>query len=127
MSSNYQKLIAWQKATELCEIVYKIVQYFPRSEEVALGDQLRRSAMSVVSNIAEGLRMTIKSFIHYLNIAHASAAEVEAQLFMAGKLFPVPAPLIHQALDQADHTSRMIFLLRKGLIDLHNRTPHRRS
>ena len=77
----HKKLIAWQKAIELVTIIYKITDLFPRKEEFGLSSQMRRAAISVPSNIAEGLtRKTNKDKLHFLNIAQSSLSEIDTQL-----------------------------------------------
>ena len=74
----HRKLIAWQKAIELVTEIYKITESFPRTEEFGLSSQMRRAAISVPSNIAEGLtRKTNKDKVHFLNIAQSSLSEID--------------------------------------------------
>lgn len=75
---GYQKLIMWQKADELAFLIYKITNVFPKSELFGLTSQLRRAAVSVACNIAEGYgRQNKKELRHFLNIALGSLAEVD--------------------------------------------------
>jgi four helix bundle protein len=81
---SYKDLIAWQKARKLAAEVYRVTQHFPAKETYGLTAQLRRAAISVVSNIAEGQgRLTKGEFIHFLGQARGSLLEVETQLFVA--------------------------------------------
>ena len=81
---QYQELIAWQKAIEYAEAVYRLTRKFPRDEVFGLTIQLRRSAVSIASNIAEGQgRGSAKEFIQFLNIAHGSLQESETQMILA--------------------------------------------
>ena len=81
VTSDYQSLIVWQKAMELTIEVYKIVKTLPKEETYSLCDQMKRSAVSIPSNIAEGHeRGTKKEFIYFLTIARGSKAELETQL-----------------------------------------------
>jgi len=81
MGSGYKKLILWQESKNLVLLVYKITDKFPKGEEFALKDQIRRAAVSILSQIAEGwLRNTVKDKLHFLNIALGSLLEVEAQM-----------------------------------------------
>ena len=67
---NYRELIVWQKAMSLVKDVYKIAHLLPKEEVYALSDQMRRSAISVPSNIAEGFgRDSVKEYAHFLSIA----------------------------------------------------------
>jgi len=83
---RYSELIAWQKAIDLVEEVYKITKEFPREEVYGLTSQLRRAAVSVPSNIAEGQMRSSRDFVRFLSIAHGSLSEVETQLFIAQRL-----------------------------------------
>ena len=81
MESNYKKLIVWQKAMQLTTDIYKIVKKLPKDELFALSDQMRRAAVSIPSNIAEGCGRGLQGKIKYfLRIACGSAAELETQL-----------------------------------------------
>lgn len=76
---GYHKLVIWQKARELVLLIYKYTENFPRTEEFGLKGQLRRAAVSVVLTIVEGHRkQSKKEFLHFLDIAAGSLAEVEA-------------------------------------------------
>lgn len=79
--SGYKNLVLWKEAKNLVLLVYKITDKFPKSEEFALKNQIRRAVVSILSQIAEGwLRNTIKDKLHFLNIALGSLLEVEAQI-----------------------------------------------
>lgn len=78
---DYRELIVWQKSMELVKSTYEIINYLPKDERFALADQMRRSVISIPSNIAEGYeRQTTKEYIQFLFIANASRAELETQL-----------------------------------------------
>jgi four helix bundle protein len=84
---NYQELIAWQKAIDLVEDVYKASKSFPREEIYALTSQIRRATVSIPSNIAEGQgRRTTADFLRHLSIAYGSLREVETQILIAVRL-----------------------------------------
>ena len=79
--SSYKDLIVWQKAMDLVDEVYRLVRLLPKEEMFALSDQLRRSAISVPSNIAEGHgRHSRREFTQFLSIARGSVFELETQL-----------------------------------------------
>ncbi len=81
---NYRDLIVWQDAIKLAKAVYVLLQEFPREEMYALSDQIRRAAVSVPSNIAEGqARKAPAEFRHFLHIALGSLAELDTQLVLA--------------------------------------------
>jgi four helix bundle protein len=87
MSGSYRDIKAWQRAIELVVEVYSSTRSFPREELYGLANQLRRAAVSVASNIAEGKgRCTDKEFLLFLHHARGSVFEVETQLTLAGRL-----------------------------------------
>ena len=84
---NYQELIVWQKAMDLVEEVYIASKSFPREEIYGLTSQLRRAAVSIPSNIAEGQgRRTTPDFLRHLSIAYGSLREAETQIMIATRL-----------------------------------------
>jgi four helix bundle protein len=84
---HYKELVAWQKSMELVERVYRATQCFPRDEIYKLTNELRRAAVSIPSNIAEGQgRGTSAEFDRFLRIADGSRQEVETQLMIAERL-----------------------------------------
>lgn len=84
---NYQELIVWQKAMDLVEEVYIASKSFPREEIYGLTSQLRRAAISIPSNVAEGQgRRTTPDFLRHLSIAYGSLREVETQILIANRL-----------------------------------------
>src|SRR6476659_1156091 len=88
---SYQDLVAWQKAMDLVELVYGATRGFPREEVYGLTSQVRRAAVSVPSNIAEGQgRASTKEFLHHLSIARGSLFEVETQVLVAQRLGYLP-------------------------------------
>jgi four helix bundle protein len=87
MAGSYKELRAWKKAVDLALEVYRLTEGFPRSELYGLTAQIRRSAVSVPSNIAEGKgRLSDREFALFLRHARGSLLELETQLFIAGKL-----------------------------------------
>lgn len=90
MSNGYKDLIVWQKGTKFCVNIYKLTEQFPDSERFGLISQLRRAAVSIPSNIAEGSkRNTNKDQTQFYSIAYGSGAEVETQLQISKDLFPL--------------------------------------
>jgi four helix bundle protein len=84
LGHSYKELIVWQKAKRLAVAVYKVSKSFPRDEIYGLTAQARRSAVSVVSNIAEGQgRMTTGEFVQFLGHARGSLLELQTQLEIA--------------------------------------------
>jgi four helix bundle protein len=117
---NYRELIAWQKAMDLVEGVYQVTLKFPRHEMYGLSSQLRRAAVSVPSNIAEGQgRRYTKEFIRFLGIAYGSLQEVETQVILAHRLGYMEEAQETQLLEQCTEVAKLIngltsALLRKG-------------
>lgn len=83
---DYKELNAWKNSINLVKKIYKISQEFPSEELYGLTSQIRRSAISIPSNIAEGSARGDKEFIHFLNIALGSLSEIETQLIIAYEL-----------------------------------------
>ena len=113
---SYRELIVWQKAMDLAEEVYRIVRFFPGNEQFSLSDQLRRAAVSVPSNIAEGYgRNATKEYARFLNIARGSNNEVETQLLLSVRLGFVTEQTIGNAMQLCDEIGKMITALIKKL------------
>jgi four helix bundle protein len=84
---NYKELIVWQRSIELVPKVYELLKRFPRHELYGLSDQIRRAAISIPANIAEGqARQHNKEFIQHLSIAKGSLAELNTLLIIALRL-----------------------------------------
>lgn len=83
----HKKLEAWKESMKLVVEIYKITQQFPQSEIYGLVNQIRRSAVSIPSNLAEGCaRQTSKDTIHFLHIGLGSIAELETQILISNEL-----------------------------------------
>ena len=81
--------MVWQKSIKLATNIYKLTSEFPSTEQYALSGQMRRAAVSIPSNIAEGYRRQgLGKYLHFLSIANASAAELETQIVFSEKLYP---------------------------------------
>lgn len=86
-NGGYRRLIVWQKAMDLVVAVYGATEAFPRAEQFGLVSQMRRCAVSIPSNIAEGSkRKSAADFRHFLNMSLGSAAELETQIEIAYRL-----------------------------------------
>ncbi len=84
---DYRGLIVWQKSIQLAKKIYNLTKKFPKEELFGLTNQLRRDAVSIFSNIAEGNgRLSRKEYLHFLSIARGSKSEVEAQLLFCVEL-----------------------------------------
>ena len=85
--NSYKELIVWKKSMELVKQIYRLTEKFPKSELFGLTSQMRRSAISIPTNIAEGnLRGTRKDYRHFLITAFGSAGELETHLEIAQML-----------------------------------------
>lgn len=85
--NSYKDLVVWQKAIDLTIEIYSLTNLFPKEEMYGLVSQIRRSAVSIPSNIAEGqARKYHQQFSHFLSIAQGSLAELETQIIIAMKL-----------------------------------------
>jgi len=84
---DFRDLIVWQKSMDLVETVYRFMATFPREEIYGLTSQLRRAAVSIPLNIAEGNgRNTTRDYLHFLGMAYGSIKEVETQVLIAQRL-----------------------------------------
>jgi len=116
LGSNYRDLRVWNTAMSLAVEVYRITKRFPKAEQFGLTIQLRRAAVSVPSNIAEGhARSTRGEYKHFLSIARGSVVEVEVQLTLAKQLGYVQSPAVASAFEYCDGISRMITNLKRAL------------
>ncbi|MFA6397959.1 MAG: four helix bundle protein [Candidatus Paceibacterota bacterium] len=87
---SYKDLIVWQKGYELVKLIYKTTTKLPQSETFGLKSQMQRSAVSIVSNIAEGSnRKTRKDYCQFVHIAYGSTSELETQLFLCRDLYNI--------------------------------------
>jgi four helix bundle protein len=106
---KYSELIAWQKAVDLVESVYKATASFPREEIYGLTSQVRRAAVSVPSNIAEGQgRKSTMEFLHHLSIAYGSLTETETQLLIAGRLAYLEQKKVDHLIEQTNEVGRLL-------------------
>src|SRR3954465_5180555 len=114
--ANYRDLRVWDTAMSLVLEVYRITESFPQAERFGLTSQLRRAAVSVPSNIAEGhARTTRGEYKNCLSIARGSVIEVEVQLDVAERLGYAQPPVLAKALDHCDAISRMLTNLKRAL------------
>ena len=109
----HKKLRVWQKAIDLVEAIYDSTREFPHNEEYGLKSQMRRAAVSVPSNIAEGLTRAGKNDrLRFLNIAHASLSEIDTQLEICVRVLP----LKKHAVDKLEAGVLDVEMLLSGLI-----------
>ncbi len=113
----HKRLEAWKQSMDLVTLIYRRTQAFPRDEEFGLRSQLRRAAVSVPSNIAEGLtRRTRTDKLHFLNIAQASLSEIDTQLDISRRLDYIDDDSFRQAEKNLTSDQRLLSgLIRKIL------------
>jgi len=106
---NYRELIVWQKAMDLVELVYQATNLFPKEELYGLTSQVRRSAVSIPSNIAEGqARKSTAEFLNFLSIANGSRAEMETQILLAQRLKYVTNDTAQPILNLSEEVNRLL-------------------
>jgi len=117
----FEKLLVWQKAMDLVQLVYDLVRSFPPQEKYALTDQLRRAVVSVPSNIAEGNgRAGNHDYAHFLSIARGSLYETLTQLEIAKRQSYISE---YDSIRQlADEISRMLTVMLQKFSTLEQRT-----
>ncbi len=113
---SFRDLLVWQKSMDLVEEIYKIVKELPKEEQYALADQMRRSVVSIPSNIAEGQnRKNTKEFLNFLSIAQGSKAELQTQILICERLRYVSREQTKTALLLSEEVGKLIYLLSKKL------------
>jgi four helix bundle protein len=113
---DHRKLRAFELADALVLLVYSATKTFPKEEQFGLTSQLRRSAVSIASNIVEGCaRASHADYVRFLDMAFGSAREVEYQLSIAARLDYMPAEIGRKLAQQADETSRVLAGLLRSL------------
>ena len=105
----HKSLEAWKQAIELTVRIYQLTEKLPKGEQFGLTAQMRRAAVSVASNIAEGAaRNTKKDFIRFLHTAQASLAELDTQAFICLKLEYLTDEDIHPLDEEMERESKLI-------------------
>ena len=113
---SYQDLIVWQKSMDLVVEAYRLVPHVPKNERYELGAQIRRAAVSIPANIAEGFgRWHSKEFVHFLLIANGSLKELETHLLIAKRLDFLNSDQLSRPMALAEEVGRMLAALRKKL------------
>ena len=106
--TNYRDLLVWQKAMDLVESSYRMTRSFPKEESFGLAAQLRRAAVSVPANIAEGQgRHTTKEFLRFLSIASGSLKELETHMLIAERLCYVSHTVASEGISAAAEVGRL--------------------
>ena len=113
---SYRDLNIWERSIKVVEDIYKITKNFPQEEIHGLTSQLRRSAVSIPSNIAEGFaRFSNKEYKQFLFISLGSCAELSTQIIIALRLGYLKSKEADQLLNEIDEISKMIMSLIKKL------------
>ena len=113
---NYRDLVVWQKAMDLTTMLYQIVRKLPKEETYALSDQMRRAAISIPSNIAEGFgRNSTKEYIHFLYITKGSVCELETQLMLCVRIEYLTEIEIQPIMILLEEIGKMITTITKNL------------
>src|SRR6266700_8359093 len=109
MSQHYKDLIVWQKAMDLVNSIYDATDTFPKRETYSLTDQIRRAAVSIPSNIAEGQALySEREFLHFLRHSRGSLAEVETQVIIAQRRNYLSEHQAADLLKRADEVGRIL-------------------
>lgn len=113
---QFRELVVWQKAMDLTTQVYQYTENLPSTEKFGLISQLRRSAVSICSNIAEGAGRNSKGeFIQFLGIANGSAYELETQLELLNRLKYLEDNVRANLFGEIEIVQKMLFNLMKSL------------
>jgi four helix bundle protein len=116
MLKNFKELKVWQKAYQLCLDIYQISKNFPNGEKFGLTSQIRRSPVSIPSNISEGYgRRTTPDYIRSLYIAYGSNCELETQTLLSGDLACINIEKQKTLLEKISEVERMLKALIKSL------------
>lgn len=109
---DYNELKVWQKGIDMADMVYSATDRFPRDELYGLTSQMRRAAVSVPSNIAEGfVRRSTAEYRQHLYVSLGSCAELETQLIIAGRRKYVTGTKLKELAEELNHETRMLVSL----------------
>ncbi len=116
MLNNYKELKVWEKAYKLCLDIYTVTKHFPKEEIYGLNSQIRRSAVSIPSNITEGYgRKTTSEYVRFLYIAYGSVCELETQTMISGDLDYIKKEKLQELREELGDVKRMIKAMIKSL------------
>jgi four helix bundle protein len=115
--SHFRELRVWQGGMDIVEQVYRVSACFPKSELYGLTSQVRRAAVSVPSNIAEGhSKASTKEYVNHVSIAQGSLSEVETQIEIARRLGYMSSEVAALVLDRASTLGKQLYALRDALV-----------
>jgi four helix bundle protein len=119
---GFEKLDVWQKAIELSDSVYAFTRTFPTDERFGLTSQMRRSSVSVASNIAEGSgRGSNPDFVRFIEFSYSSLMELITQMAIATRQGSLPQPKYCETREQTEQIARMLSGLRTSLLKQANK------
>ncbi len=115
--NRYKNIVIWKRSVALATKIYEVTQKFPKEEKYGLTSQIRRCAISMSSNIAEGAgRSTDKDFNRFLSIAYGSSYELETQIIIATNLEFISCSASISLCNEIDEIQKMIYSFSKNLI-----------
>ena len=113
---NIKKLKIWNDSIDLCVDVYQALANMPNDEKYGLSSQIKRSAVSIPSNIAEGAaRDTNPQFSHFLNIAYGSSYELQTQLIISERLNFISSEVNESLLEKLNEVQKMVYVFKENI------------
>lgn len=113
-TTSFKDLIVWQKSMLLTAEVYEACKSLPSEENYGISSQIKRSAVSIPSNIAEGYgRKNTKEYVQFLNIAYGSGCELETQLILISDIYNIDTKLVISRLTEVQ---KMLFVMKNKLM-----------
>ena len=113
---NIKKLKIWNDSIDLCVDVYQALANMPNDERYGLSSQIKRSAVSIPSNIAEGAgRDTNPQFSHFLNIAYGSSYELQTQLIISKRLNFISSEVNESLLNKLNEVQKMVYVFKENI------------
>lgn len=113
---NIKKLKIWNDSIDLCVDVYKALANMPNDEKFGLSSQIKRSAVSIPSNIAEGAgREREKEFYNFLNIAYGSSYELQTQLIISERLHFISSETNEPLLNKLEEVQKMVYVFKENI------------
>jgi four helix bundle protein len=119
-TQDYKDLVVWEKGIALAKLIYRLTQSFPSAEKFGLVAQMRRAAVSIPSNLAEGqARRTTGEFVQFISHAEGSVAELDTQLILSIELEVCEHARVAAAFELIGELRRMLNGLRRKLLARH--------
>ncbi len=115
---NFEKLLFWQKSIALAKLVYQHSTKLPADEKFGLISQIKRAAVSIPSNIAEGAgRNSDREFNHFLGVANGSSFELQTQLILTRELALIDTDAVSELISELNEIQRMIYTFKAKLTE----------